>query len=168
MSRKTVFTCLTHLPLSPKPLHSRLEIHAIYIVEINFWLLQTVEYFLVKEVNYVVTDRSLYTSTSVGAGCGSVSGNTPKCTLLSSTSTPLGGHYSESPATLDSPGDGLRGGRRSVSCFLALCFEMTLFSMQLTFPTNSYAHLIIEAVLPSCRLTSCTMWYIIYVHKLVL
>ena len=102
--------------------HNRLEIHAIHIVETNFWLLQTVEYFLVKEVNYVVTDRSLNTSTGVGAGCGSVSGNTPKCTILSSTSTPLGGHYSESPATLDSPGDGLRGGRRSVSYFSALCF----------------------------------------------
>lgn len=142
-------------------LHNRLEIHAIHIVDTNSWLLQTVEYFLVKEVNYVVTDRSLYTSTSVGAGCGSVSGNTPKCTLLSSTSTPLGGHYSESPATLDSPGDGLRGGRRSVSCFWALCFEMTLFSMLVTLPTNIYAHLVTEAVLPSCRLTSCTMWYII-------
>jgi hypothetical protein len=75
----------------------------------------------VKEVNYVVTDRSLYTSAGVSAGCGSVSGNTPKCTIPSSTSTPLGGQYSESPATLDSPGDGLRGGRKSVSCFLALC-----------------------------------------------
>lgn len=74
-----------------------------------------------KEVNYVVTDRSLYTNIGVAAGCGSVSSNTPKCTIASSTSTPLGGHYSESPATLDSPGDGLRGGRRSVSFFLALC-----------------------------------------------
>lgn len=101
-------------------LHNRLEIYTIHIVDTNFWLLQTVEYFLVKEVNYVVTDRSLNTSTGVGAGCGSVSGNTPKCTILSSTSTPLGGHYSESPATLDSPGDGLRGGRRSVSYFSAL------------------------------------------------
>jgi hypothetical protein len=37
--------------------------------------------------------------------------------------TPLGGHCSnESPATLDSAGDGLRGGgkRRSVSCLLTI------------------------------------------------
>jgi hypothetical protein len=77
----------------------------------------------VKEVNYVVTDRPVRTSASVAASCDSVGGNTPKCgSVLPSSLTPLGGQGSnESPATLDSPGDGLTGGRRrSVSCSLAV------------------------------------------------
>ncbi|XP_069675973.1 protein chiffon-like isoform X2 [Periplaneta americana] len=73
-----------------------------------------VELFLVKEVNYVVTDRSHWTGASTAASGGSVSGSTPKCgAILSPSLTPLGGQCSnESPATLDSPGDGLKGGGR--------------------------------------------------------
>jgi hypothetical protein len=87
------------------------------------FLLQTVEWFLVKEVNYVVTDRPHWTGVSTAASGGSVSGSTPKCGAIPSSSlTPLGGQCScESPATLDSPGDGLRGGgKRSVSCLLTV------------------------------------------------
>lgn len=77
-----------------------------------------------KEVNYVVTDRPHWTSAGTAGSCGSVGGSTPKCGAIPSSSlTPLGGQCSnESPATLDSPGDGLRGGgkRRSVSCLLTL------------------------------------------------
>jgi hypothetical protein len=79
----------------------------------------------VKEVNYVVTDRLHWTSAGTAASGGSVSGSTPKCAIPSSSLTPLGGKCSESPATLDSPGDGLRGGgrRRSVSWLLTLIFQ---------------------------------------------
>ncbi|PSN39391.1 hypothetical protein C0J52_22684 [Blattella germanica] len=79
----------------------------------------SVEWFLVKEVNYVVTDRPNWTTGS----SGSVSGNTPKCGVL----TPLGGQCSVSPATLDSPGDGPRGGaRRSVLKWLDSIIEKVL------------------------------------------
>ncbi|KAJ9593607.1 hypothetical protein L9F63_014846 [Diploptera punctata] len=72
---------------------------------------QSVEWFLVKEVNYVVTDRPNWTP---GSG-GSVSGSTPKCGVV----TPLGGLCSnESPATLESPGDGPRGGARRSNAML--------------------------------------------------
>lgn len=87
------------------------------------FLLQTVEWFLVKEVNYVVTDRPVRTSAGIAASSGSVSGSTPKCGAVPPSSlTPLGGQGSnESPATLDSPGDGLSGGRRrSVSCLVTV------------------------------------------------
>lgn len=62
----------------------------------------------------MVTDRLHWTGAGTAASGGSVSGSTPKCGAIPSPSlTPLGGQCSnESPATLDSPGEGLRGGGR--------------------------------------------------------